>query len=67
MAIPHAAQVDYMTTQLASLESQLTDKRLIENALADAEKGRTEATQRLEKALKENASIMTQVRKRAGS
>ena len=50
-----------MTTQLTNLEAQLADKHLIENALATAEKGRTEATQRLEKTLKENASIMKQV------
>lgn len=50
-----------MSTQVSSLELEVEDKRTTEVALGECEKSRSEAVNRLEKALMENSAVMNQV------
>ncbi|GMH37469.1 hypothetical protein BSKO_05342 [Bryopsis sp. KO-2023] len=54
-------QVDYLASQNSTLTSELEDKGKTEAALAECEKSRTDAENRLEEALREKVNVVNQV------
>ncbi len=60
-------QVDALLEEKRTLEAAVRDKPRLEAALASAERTKTEAEDKLRRALKENENIMHEVRRVQGS
>ena len=61
-----AVQVDSLSSQVHKLEASLRDKPRLESTLANVERAKGDAEERLKRAVKENEAIQHEVGKRAG-